>query len=764
PVAVRLEGALDVAALEAALWDVMERHESLRTIFPEREGVARQEILAPGVVRPEFLRAAVSEEELAAALRRGAAVGFDLSSEPPLRGHLFALSERTHVLLLLLHHIAGDGWSLAPLLGDLARCYAARRSGQAPGLAPLPVQYADYTLWQREVLGQESDAESAIARQLGFWRDYLGGLPEAIELPSDRPRPAVASHRGEVVGLRLSRELHAGLVGLAREGGASLFMVLQAGLAALLTRLGAGSDIAIGSPIAGRTDSALDDLVGFFVNTLVLRTDTSGNPSVRALIGRVRAGNLVAYSHQELPFERLVEVLNPARSLSHHPLFQVMLAFQNTAAARFDVPGLATRFEPVATATAKFDLSVSLSEERAADGTPVGIVGGIEYATDLFDRAGVEALAGRFVRLLEAAVAQPEGSIGSLDLLGREERDTILQVWNDTARPVASATLPELFAAQVAHTPDAVAVVFEDHSLTYGQLDARANRLAHHLHGFGVGPEVVVGLCLDRSPDMIVGLIGILKAGGAYLPLDPHYPQERLAFMLADAGARVLVTHSTLLDRLGAHDAAIVRLDADAAVIAAEPASVPAVALDPQNPAYVIYTSGSTGTPKGVVVEHASLANKLLTLGRDFSVGHGFRAALFISCGFDASIEQTLLPLIGGGAAVVISDAIRESLSQFWHEVLRHGVTFISCVPSYLASVIRDVPQGVYLDHLALGGEEFTTEFQREISRQLGVAHITHLYGPTEATIDAVGFAVEEHKPGLRVPIGRPLPNYRVYV
>src|ERR1700737_88168 len=434
PLAVRLNGALDVAALEAALWDVMERHESLRTIFPEREGVARQEILDASAVRGQLVVSAVSEGALAGALSRAAGAGFDLCREPPLRAHLLELSEQSHVLLLLLHHIAGDGWSLAPLLGDLARCYGARRSAQAPGLAPLPVQYADYTLWQQEALGQESDEESAIARQLGFWRDYLGGLPEAIELPSDRPRPAVASHRGDVVGLALSRELHVGLVELARASGASLFMVLQAGLAALLCRLGGGGDIGIGSPIAGRTDSALDDLIGFFVNTLVLRTDTSGHPSLRELIARVRAGNLLAYSHQDVPFERLVELLNPARSLSHHPLFQVMLAFQNNVAARFEVPGLARRFEPVATATAKFDLSVSLREERDADGTPAGIVGGIEYATDLFDGASVETLAGRFIRLLEAAVGNPERAIGSLDILGEEERDTILQVWNDTDR------------------------------------------------------------------------------------------------------------------------------------------------------------------------------------------------------------------------------------------------------------------------------------------------------------------------------------------
>ena len=337
-----------------------------------------------------------------------------------------------------------------------------------------------------------------------------------------------------------------GFWGCARARGASLFMVLQAGLAALLTRLGAGSDIPIGSPIAGRTDSALDDLVGFFVNTLVLRTDTSGNPSFGELVTRVRAGNLAAYSHQELPFERLVEVLNPARSLSRHPLFQVMLAFQNNAAVGLELSGLTARFEPVATASAKFDLSVSLGEERAADGTPAGISGVIEYASDLFERADVEAMAERLIRLLAAAVADPERPIGSLDILSAGERATLLRGWNDTAHAIPSATLPALFAAQAARTPDAIAVVFEDETLSYRELDARANRLAHHLRGRGVGPEVVVGLCLERSLEMVIGLIAILKAGGAYLPLDPAYPRERLAFMLADAGAPVLVTHSAL--------------------------------------------------------------------------------------------------------------------------------------------------------------------------------------------------------------------------
>ena len=569
PLAVRLTGALDRAALEAALGDLVERHESLRTIFPDTLGVPRQLILLEA--RPRLAVTAVTEATLPAALAAAAQHGFDLASEPPLRAHLFALGESEHVLLLVLHHIAGDGWSLAPLARDLGRAYGARLAGSTPAWPALPVQYADYTLWQHAVLGAEEDGESAIARQLAFWTDALTDLPDQIELPSDRVRPAVASHRGDSVPLTLGPQLHRSLLALARESGASLFMVLQAGLAALLTRLGSGHDIPIGSPIAGRTDSALDDLVGFFVNTLVLRTDTSGNPSLRELIARVRATNLAAYGHQELPFERLVEVINPARSLARHPLFQVMLVLQNNAPAGLELAGLSDGFEPVASASAKFDLSLSLGEQRASDGSPAGINGALEYATDLFDRASVEAMAGRFVRLLEAAIADPERAIGALDILSSDERRTILHDWNDTARAVPSATLPELFAAQVAKTPDATAVVFEDTRLSYRELDARSSQLAHHLRALGVGPEVVVGLCVERSLEMLIGLLGILKAGGAYLPLDPDYPPERLAFMLDDARAPVLLTHSTLLAQLPSHDARILCLDADWPAIAAQP-------------------------------------------------------------------------------------------------------------------------------------------------------------------------------------------------
>ncbi|HYU23201.1 MAG TPA: condensation domain-containing protein, partial [Candidatus Dormibacteraeota bacterium] len=462
PLAVRLSGFLDVGALEAALGDVVERHESLRTVFPERDGVARQLILDASLARPRLSVFAVSEGELGGALTQASQAGFDLERDAPLRAHLFVLGASEHVLLLVLHHIAADGWSLGPLWRDLSLSYAGRCAGEVSPLAPLAVQYADYTLWQHAVLGDEGDGESVLGRSLSFWRAELAGLPEQIALPFDRARPAVSSYRGGSVDLRLSARLHGELLRLARGSGASLFMVLQAGVSALLTRLGGGDDIALGSPIAGRTDSALDDLVGFFVNTLVLRTDTSGNPSFRELIGRVRARNLAAYSHQDVPFERLVEELNPARSLSHHPLFQVMLALQNNAAVAVELAGVSARVEEVCVERSKFDLSVSVAEQRASDGRPAGISGVIEYASDLFDRGSVEALGLRLVRLLEGAVAAPDVAIGRLELLSAAERRQLLEEWNATGRALPGGTIVEQLAGQAAARPDAVAAVFED--------------------------------------------------------------------------------------------------------------------------------------------------------------------------------------------------------------------------------------------------------------------------------------------------------------
>ena len=563
PLAVRLTGELDRAALAGALCDLVARHESLRTVFPEVLGVPRQEVVAASAARVGLEVAGVTEEELASALASAVGRGFDLARELPLRAHLYALETSSgaavadHVLLLVLHHIAGDGWSLRPLLRDLGALYRARLEGTPASLPSLAVQYADYTLWQQAVLGEEGEADSAIARQLEFWKEALSELPEQIELPADRARPAVSSHRGGHVALGIDAELHRGLATLARSSGASLFMVLQAGLAGLLTRLGAGTDIALGSPVAGRMDAALDELVGFFVNTLVLRTDTSGNPGFGELIGRVRSRNLAAYAHAELPFERLVEVLNPARSLSRHPLFQVMLAFEaaDGAGAGLTLPGLTVQPHAVAAATSKFDLSVALTEQRTTTGEPAGLTGVLEYAADLFDRGTVEAIGQRLIRLLTAAVADATRPLGSLAILDDTERSTILEGFNATAQELVQdgsvpATLPSLFAAQAARTPDAVAVVFEDRSLTYAALDAHANRLANHLRGLGVRPDVLVGVCAERSVELVVGLLAVLKAGGAYVPLEPEHPAGRLAGMVEDAGLRVVLTQRGLAPRL----------------------------------------------------------------------------------------------------------------------------------------------------------------------------------------------------------------------
>ena len=805
PLAVRLEGELDVAALAGALNDLVERHESLRTVFPDRVGVPRQEILAPSAAAVRLEVLAVSEAELSAALSGAVRRGFELAVEPPLRVQLYALGDGAHVVLVLLHHIAGDGWSLAPLWRDVAGFYAARRRGGAAALPALPVQYADYTLWQRGVLGDESDPDSALSRQLSYWTARLAGLPEQLDLPTDRVRPAVASHRGDSIAVAVSAELHGGLLELARGGQASLFMVLQAGLAALLSRLGAGDDIAIGSPIAGRTDAALDDLVGFFVNTLVLRTDTSGHPSFRALLARVRTDNLAAYSHQDVPFERLVEVLNPARSLSRHPLFQVMLAFQNNAPVALELDGVSARYEAVSTSSAKFDLALSLLETRTADGAPGGLAGTLEYASDLFDRSSVAALAERLTRLLAAAVAAPDGSIGSLEMLAAAERRVLLEDWNATARAVPAATLPELFAAQAGATPDAVAVVFEDRALSYAALDAHANRLAHQLRGLGVGPESVVGLLVDRSLEMVIGLLGILKAGGAYLPLDPAYPVERLAFMLEDASCGVLVSQQGVLDRLpglwrggagggsdgGRHDGGrhLVRLDADWGAIALQPAQPPALTLEPAHPAYVIYTSGSTGTPKGVVVEHGALTNFLLSMRERFGLSASDRLLAVTTIGFDIAALELYLPLLCGAAVVVTATETVRDAAALAGLVEASGATVLQATPTLWQALASELQAAGVTGaggaaalaglRLLVGGEALGGGLARTLC-ELGGA-VANLYGPTETTIwsaamalpaagaadaaaDLVGAEGAADALQAAPPIGSPIWNTRIYV
>ncbi|OKI08083.1 hypothetical protein A6A06_35110 [Streptomyces sp. CB02923] len=756
PVALRLTGALDIGALRAALADVAERHESLRTVFPREDGTPYQRVLDGAAARPVVEVVPTDPERLPEELAGAARYRFDLAAELPLRTWLFETGPDERVLLLLVHHIAGDGWSMDPLIGDLSAAYAARHRGGEPEWTPLPVQYADYTLWQRQVLGDENDPQSVLSAQIAHWTKTLAGLPGQLELPTDRPRPAVAGHRGDVVELTWDAELHLDLVRLAREHQASVFMVVQAALATLLTRLGAGTDIPIGSVIAGRTDEGLDDLVGFFVNTLVLRTDTSGDPTFGELLDRVRETDLAAYAHQDLPFERLVELVNPTRSLAYHPLFQVMLAFQNDDTA-LDLPGVAVRACPLAVTSAKFDLSFEVTEEHGAQGRPAGMRGTVEYATDLFDRATVETLAGRLERLLRAVAADPSRLISSLGILSSAERDQLLTGWNDTARAIAPAPLPDLFQAQVARTPDAPAAEQGGTALTYRELNARANRLAHDLIARGTGPEGVVALALPRSLDLVVAILAVLKAGAAYLPVDPDYPADRIRYMLRDAGPVLVLADRATAGRLPEAGPPVVTYHDPAGRPAQNPSDSDRRApLRPDHPAYVIYTSGSTGHPKGVVVQHTGMASFAADMADRWRLADDSRVLQLASPSFDASVLEMWMAFGSGGCLVVppsgplAGEALTEALAE-----LRISHTLVT--PAALTSMpVRPLPA---LRTLLTGGDAITGE----VVDRWSAGHAVHnAYGPTEATVWVT--ASERLSGNETPPIGGPGWNTQVYV
>ncbi|MEU7202995.1 non-ribosomal peptide synthase/polyketide synthase [Streptomyces sp. NPDC045470] len=774
PFVLRLEGALDRAALEAALTDVVVRHESLRTVFPEIDGVPRQVVRGPGAAAVTLPVRDVDAAELAEVLARGAATGFDLTTELPLRAALFALGPDRHVLSLVVHHIAGDAWSMVPLGRDLSVAYAARLRGAEPSWAPLPVTYADYTLWQRDLLGEERDEDSLIARQVAYWARTLAGLPDELALPADRPRPGVASHRGGTVPLRLDAALHARLAALAEAHGVTLFMVLQAGLAALLTRHGAGTDIPLGSPVAGRTDDALDDLIGCFVNTLVLRTDTSGDPGFGELLARVRETDLAAYAHQDVPFEHLVEVLNPARSLSRHPLFQVLLTLTGRTAAPDALPGLRAEAERVESGTAKFDLTFNLTEAVGAGGGPGGVEGYVGYGADLFERGTVEALAARFVRLLEAAAADPDLPLGALEILGEAERHRLLTEWNGTEAAAGdvppAASLPELFERQAAATPEARAVAAPDAELSYAQVDARADRLARLLLSRGIGPERVVAVALPGSAELVVALLAVLKTGAAYLPLDLAQPGARIAGLLDDASPALLVT-SRQAAALLPDDTGTARLlldDPDTVrALERQPAARPAEADRsapplPDHPAYVIYTSGSTGRPKGVVVTHRGLAHYVARARRVYT---GLDGTVLVptSLAYDLAVTGLYGALTSGGCAVVAGLDDDPWLSAL---LSRTPATFMKATPSHLGLLAALPAELAPTRQLVLGGEALPAAHLEEWrARHPEVAVVNH-YGPTEATVGCLDLhlAPNATTDGATVPVGRPMTGMRAYV
>ncbi|HST60093.1 MAG TPA: condensation domain-containing protein, partial [Longimicrobium sp.] len=687
PAGVRLRGALDAAALERALGEIVHRHEALRTTFPEHDGAPVQRIapFAGWTLPVEDLSALDADPREAAVRDRAAADAarpFDLAAGPLFRAHLLRLADDEHVLLLNMHHVVTDAWSLGVLFRELAALYGAFVEGAESPLPALAVQYADYAVWEREQLRGE-----ALEQHLAYWRERLAGAPALLELPSDHPRPAVATYRGAHVPIDLPTSLLERLEALGRGEGVSLFMVLLGAFSALLSRYSGSDDVVLGSPAAGRTRREVEGLIGFFVNTLVLRTELEGDPSFREVLKRVRTATLGAYEHGELPFEKLVAELQPERSLGHAPLFQVLFALQNADLSGGDLPGLRMEGVEVDVDSTKFDLELHLMAH------PGGLGGVLTYATDLFERGTVERMAAHLARVLEQVAADAELRLSALELVDDDERRQ-LDAWAGTDAPVpADACIHQLVEAQVARTPDAVALVHETESVTYAALNARANRLAHHLRGLGVGPETRVGICLPRGVEMVAAILGVLKSGAAYVPLDPAYPPERLSFMAADSGISVLVTVDALRGVLPVADGVrIVRIDTDARTIARAREDDLEGGAHPRSLAYLIYTSGSTGVPKGVAIEHGS-AVAMLAWGAEVWTAEELGGMLAsTSICFDISVYELFLPLSRGGRVILVENALALANSAAADQV-----RLINTVPSAIAALLRDdaIPAGV---------------------------------------------------------------------
>ncbi|MFB8009813.1 amino acid adenylation domain-containing protein, partial [Nocardia sp. NPDC056000] len=786
PVVLRLRGALDPVVLERALLDVVARHESLRTVFPEIDGVPRQLVLGMDELggRWEFTSVAITAAELPAAVAAMTERGFDVSRELPLRAAIFELeaavgAEREYVLVAAMHHIASDGWSMAPFARDVALALSARTHGDAPDWAELPVQYIDYTLWQREVLGSEDDPASELSRQLEHWKHVLSGAPAESALPVDRVRSMTPTHRGAAVEIEIPAHLHSALLDSARTRGASLFMVLHAAVAALLSKAGAGADIVVGTPIAGRNDEALYDLVGFFLNTLVLRMDVSGDPGFGELVDRARATDLAAFERQEVPFELLVEALNPDRALNRHPLFQVMLVLQNNLPPHLSLPGVEVELEPIALATTKFDLEFSFAERYDADRNAQGITGTLQYAVDLFDPDTAARLARWFVRILEFGIAGGDDRLSRLSLLSESERLRTVTRWSGVVAPVERVTVPELFGAQVLRDPDAVAVLRGDALLTYGELAAASNRLARSLIARGVGPESFVALVLPRSEQLVVAMLAVLATGAAYVPVDPEYPVERIGFVLADAAPPVVLTDTRTRSILGA----TAGIGAGQWVVLDDPAVIVEIAgrdvapiLDAEritglrhaHPAYMIYTSGSTGVPKGVVVTHENASTLLQGALRDAGLGATETWMNLHSMSFDFSVWEIFGALCSGARVVVVDSQVPKSMNELAAEVDRHGVSVLNMTPSAFQALhgwCRDgLPASVRT--VIFGGESLAVEALNELLSDPDGPEFVNMYGITETTVH-VTYKSLNASPGHRSgasPIGAGLSTTRVYV
>ena len=760
PFGLHLKGDLNRTALGRALDRILVRHEILRTTFAFLDGEPVQQI---GAVEESSFRLIEHdlcghndvEAELAALSELEAVASFDLEAGPLIRGRLIRLAENEHVLLVTMHHIVSDGWSMGVMVRELNALYGAFLGGLADPLPELEIQYADYAVWQRQWI------EGAILQQqAAYWKTTLAGAPALLELPMDRVRPAQQSYAGAALPVVFEEKLTSGLKGLSRRNGTTLYMTLLAGWAILLARLSGQQDVVIGSPVANRGRTEIENLIGFFVNTLALRLDLSGSPSVSELLQQTKAQSLAAQRHQDIPFEQVVELAQPVRSLAHSPLFQVMFAWQNAVESSLELPGLELQpFEPSPHRVAKFDMTLFLQEM----GDTIG--GVIEYASALFERPTVRRMLDHYQQVLREMVRDPKQSVSTLPLLTEAERHRLLFDWNDTETVFASGCVHELFAEQVEKTPNAVAVEYEGREISYAELNRRTNQVGHYLRKQGVKPETRVAICLERSFEMVVGLLGILKAGGAYLPLDPSYPRERLAYVLKDGQVSVLLTQERFRSQFSSYSGKVLALDAQWNEVAIENDTNLQNITGLENLVYVIYTSGSTGQPKGAMNVHAGLCNRLRWMQQQYGLDANDRVLQKTPFTFDVSVWEFFWPLLTGARLVMAQPGGHQDVDYLNATIQDSHITTIHFVPAMLNIWLQS--QGAAncttLKRVICSGEALSLEAQKRFHSKLG-AELHNLYGPTEASIDVTYWPCQDADSRDFVPIGGPIANTQVYV
>jgi aspartate racemase len=759
--ALLFAGPLNAEALERSLNEILRRHEAMRTVFPSVDGDAVQ-VITPHrsfSVPVTDLRNIDGGDRLGHAHRMAMEEfqrPFDLSTGPLFRAGLLRVEDEVHVLLLTMHHIVSDGWSMGVFFRELAALYEAFSGGRSSSLPDLPIQYADFAHWQRQWFKGK-----VLEQQLSYWKRQISGSPPVLELPTDRPRPPIQTYNGATCSVTLSRELTDALKALSRREEITLFMTLLAAFQTLLHRYTGQDDILVGTPIANRNRVELEGLIGFFVNMLVMRTDLSGDPRFRELLGRVRDVALGAYEHQDLPFEKLVEELHPERDMSRTPIFQVAFQLRNVPKSPLQFPGLKVDDFGGDNPISKFDLSVDVAEH----GGELSCL--FEYNTDLFDAATMERMAGHFHTLLEGVAVDPDRKISALPLLTEAENRQLQVEWNDTRVDLPmDRCVHRFFEDQVERTSNAVAVVFEEESLTYRELNARSNCLARCLQKRGVGPDVLVGICMERSLEMVVGILGVLKAGGAYVPLDPSYPKERLEFMLDDARPAVLLTQSRLAERLPARGAEMLLVDSGWDAIAREDGGNLPGGESPENLAYVIYTSGSTGRPKGVMVPHRAFSNNILWGRRHFHLTEADVVAQISTFCFDASVSEMFLALLSGAKLVMTSPSLQYDPVYLLKTIAEQKVTMVELVPALIKVLLEEKGIGACdcLKRCISGGESLSVELQDRFLETLPGVELYNSYGPTETTIDATCWTCRGGEDRGTVPIGRPIANFRAHI